>query len=92
MLKEKSETCDQAKTLFKKKQNEKWCLIKRIRSDHEREFENSAFEDYCDEVGIKQEFSTPTTPQQNGVIERKNRVIQDMACAMLHGKGLATHF
>lgn len=55
------------------------------------EFENSAFEDYCDEVGIKQEFSTPTTPQQNGVIERKNRVIQDMACAMLHGKGLATH-
>lgn len=91
MLKEKFETCDQDKALFKKKQNEKWCLIKRIRSDHGREFENSAFEDYCDEVGIKQEFLVPTTPQQNGIIERKNRVIQDMARAMLHGKGLATH-
>ena len=36
-----------------------------------------------------QEFSTPITPQQNGVVERKNRVIQEMARAMLYNKDVA---
>ncbi|KAK1564958.1 hypothetical protein Q3G72_015605 [Acer saccharum] len=57
--------------------------IKRIRSDHGREFENASFETYCDSVGISHEFSAPRTPQQNGVIERKNRVLQEMARVML---------
>lgn len=34
----------------------------------------------------------PSPPQQNGIVERKNRVIQGMVQAMLHGKSLATHF
>ena len=38
---------------------------------------------------ISQEFSTPITPQQNGVVERKNKVIQEMARAMLHNKDVA---
>jgi transposase InsO family protein len=57
----------------------------RIRSDHGREFENSKFEEFCLSYGIKQEFSSPITPQQNGVVERKNRV-------MIHSKNLAQHF
>jgi transposase InsO family protein len=56
----------------------------RIRSDHGREFKNSKFEELCLSYGIKQEFSSPTTPQQNGVVERKNRVIQKMARVMIH--------
>lgn len=52
MLREKSEACDQGKVLFNKIQNENRCLIKRIRSDHRREFEDS-FEEYCDDVRIK---------------------------------------
>ena len=57
--------------------------IKRIRSDHGREFENAMFETYCNSVGISHEFSAPRTPQQNGVVERKNRVLQEMARVML---------
>ena len=38
---------------------------------------------------VYQEFSVPITPQQNGVVERKNRVIQKMAKAMLHNKDMA---
>ena len=38
---------------------------------------------------ISQEFSTPITPQQNGVVEKKNRVIQEMARAKLHNKNVA---
>ena len=41
-----------------------------------------------DQSSLK-EFSTPITPQQNGVVERKNRVIQEMARAMLHNKDVA---
>ena len=41
---------------------------------------------YCEKNGIKKEFSAPKTPQQNGVLERKNRVIQEMARVMLLNK------
>jgi transposase InsO family protein len=64
----------------------------RIRSDHKREFENSIFEDLCDQHGIKQEFSSPITRQQNGVVESKNQVIQEMSRVMIHAKNIAQHF
>jgi hypothetical protein len=39
--------------------------------------------EFLDEEGIKHEFSTPYTPQQNGVVERKNWTLIDMAKTML---------
>ena len=62
--------------------------IDRIHSDHGKEFENSYMESFCTKSGISQVFSTPITPQQNGVVERKNRVIHKMARAMLHNKDM----
>ncbi|KAI9184842.1 hypothetical protein LWI28_001607 [Acer negundo] len=85
-LREKSKTFEKFKMLCNKIQNEMNSSIKsikRIRSDHWREFENVSFETYCDSIGISHEFSALRTPQQNEVIERKNRVIQEMACVML---------
>jgi transposase InsO family protein len=61
-MREKSKAFDQAHILFKKIQNGQDCLIKRIRSDHGREFENSSFEYFCAQHGIQQEFSSPITP------------------------------
>ena len=72
--------------LCKRLQNEKGVPIVKIRSDHGKEFENAKFEAFCNEHGIKKEFSAPKTPQQNGVIERKNRVIQEMVRVMLPKK------
>ena len=46
-------------------------------------------ESFCTRLGISQEFFTPITAQQNGVVERKNMVIQEMARAMLHNKDVA---
>ena len=63
--------------------------VDRIQSDHGKEFENSQLESFCISAGIAQEFFTPITPQQNGVVESKNRVIQEMARAMLHNKDVA---
>jgi transposase InsO family protein len=39
--------------------------------------------DFLEDEGIKHEFSSPYTPQQNGVVERKNRTLLDMARTML---------
>lgn len=44
---------------------------------------------FCTRLDISQEFSAPITPQQSGVVERKSRVIQKMARAMLHNKDVA---
>jgi transposase InsO family protein len=57
--------------------------IKKIRSDNGTEFKNSQIEGFLKEGGIKHEFSSPYTPQQNGVVERKNRTLLDMTRTML---------
>jgi transposase InsO family protein len=56
---------------------------KKIRSDSGTEFKNSQIEGFLEEEGIKHEFSSPYTPQQNGVVERKNRTLLNMARTML---------
>ncbi|XP_062100928.1 uncharacterized protein LOC133806859 [Humulus lupulus] len=62
--------------------------IVRIRSDHGKEFENIFYNEFCKSKGISHEFSTPKTPQQNGVVERKNRTLTEMARVMLKSKKL----
>jgi transposase InsO family protein len=57
--------------------------IKKIRSDNGTEFKNSQIEGFLEEEGIKHEFSSPYTHQQNGVVERKNRSLLDMSRTML---------
>ena len=66
--------------------------VKIIRSDNGTEFRNSTMEEFCRETGIKQEFSAPGTPQQNGVVERKNRTLIEAARTMLEEAKLPTYF
>jgi transposase InsO family protein len=64
-------------------QNEFELKVKKIRSDNGFEFKILQVMEYLEEEGIKHEFSAPYTPQQNGVVERKNRTLVDMARMML---------
>ena len=57
--------------------------IVRIRSDGGREFDNVDIDFFCEPNGIKHEFSTPRTPQQNEVAKRKNRVLQEIGKVMI---------
>ena len=57
--------------------------MKNIRNDDGTEFKNSQIEGFLEEEGIKHEFFAPYTPQQNGVAERKNMSLIDMARTML---------
>jgi transposase InsO family protein len=80
------------KNLCLQLQREKDSAIVRIRSDHGKEFENAKFFEFCEFEGITHEFSSPITPQQNGVVEWKNRTLQESARAMLHAKKLPYYF
>jgi transposase InsO family protein len=82
-LQEKSQTQEILKGFLRRAQNEFGLRIKKIRSDNGTEFKNSQIEGFLEEEGIKHEFSSPYTPQQNGVVERKNRTLLDMARTML---------
>ncbi|KAJ9561558.1 hypothetical protein OSB04_006718 [Centaurea solstitialis] len=66
--------------------------VKVIRSDNGTEFKNSTIEEYLNSVGITHNFSAPRTPQQNGVVERKNRTIIEAARTMLNASGLPLTF
>jgi len=66
--------------------------IKCLRSNRGGEFTLDEFFDFCEEHGIRREFSTTRTPQQNGVVERMNIMVQQMARAMLDEFGNPTTF
>ena len=53
---------------------------------------NSGFEEFCLENGYFHNFSAPRTPQQNGVVERKNRTLQEMARTMISEYSLKLYF
>jgi hypothetical protein len=82
-LQEKSQTQETLKRFLRRVQNEFVLRIKKIRNDNGTKFKNSQIEGFLEEEGIKHEFSFPYTPQQNGVAERKNRTLLDMARTML---------
>lgn len=90
-LREKSEAVESFKILALQLQTEKGS-IKQIRSDHEGEFQNDAFEKFCQTQGIRHQYSAPRTPQQNGIVERKNRTLQEMARAMIHRNNVPIRF
>ena len=66
--------------------------VGRIRSDNGTEFKNSVMKEFCEEEGIIHEFSAPRTPQQNGVVERKNRTLIEAARTMINEAQLPTYF
>ena len=75
---------EKVKIFVRRAQREFGLPIKKIRSDNGTKFKNTLVEEFLDDEGIKHEFSTPYTPQQNGVVERKNRTLLDMARTMLN--------
>ncbi|KAI5348811.1 hypothetical protein L3X38_001698 [Prunus dulcis] len=62
--------------------------VKCLRNDKGREFTSSEFNKLCEAEGIQRQLFMAYTPQPNGVVERKNRTVVEMAKAMLYEKGL----
>jgi transposase InsO family protein len=80
---DKSEAQGIVKKFIRRAQNEYELKIKSVRSDNGSEFRNTNVEEFLDEEGIKYEFSASYTPQQNGIVERKNRMLIEATRTML---------
>nr|GEZ01575.1 ribonuclease H-like domain-containing protein [Tanacetum cinerariifolium] len=57
--------------------------VKIIRCDNGTKFKNRVMNVFCKEKGIKREYNVARTPQQNGVVERRNRTLIEAARTML---------
>jgi len=73
-------------------QNQLSSKIISLRSDHGGEFVNHRFKNYYDEFGISHNFSCQRNPQQNGVVEMKNRVLEELARTMINEMNLPKYF
>ena len=67
-------------------ENQSGHRIKILRTDRGGEYVSNEFLNFCKTHGIQNKFTTWYTPQQNGIVERKNRSIMEMARNMLTAK------
>nr|GEV32103.1 putative ribonuclease H-like domain-containing protein [Tanacetum cinerariifolium] len=79
----KDETSEILKNFIKEIENLVDKKVKIIRCDNETEFKNKFMDDFCREKGIKREYRLARTPQQNGVVERRNMTLINAARTML---------
>jgi len=63
--------------------------LKALRTNRGGEFNSISFIVFCNEYGIKHYTTTPYSPQQNGVVERRNQMVVEMARCMLKSKGVS---
>ncbi|KAG6479946.1 hypothetical protein ZIOFF_063423 [Zingiber officinale] len=66
--------------------------IKTLRTDRGGEFLSTEFTRFCENEGIERHLSAPYTPQQNGVVERRNRTVMAMARSLLKGTHMPARF
>jgi transposase InsO family protein len=91
-LKEKAEAFENLKKFKALTENQIGKRLKVVRSDRGGEFMSSDFKEFCDKHGIKREYTIPRTPQQNGVVERKNITVQQMARSMMNEKNIGQSY
>ena len=82
-MKHKDEVFDKFKVYKSIVENQKEKKIKILRSDRGGEYFPANFSSFCEEHGIIHQRTSPYTPQQNGLAERKNRTLVDMVNSML---------
>lgn len=83
LLKTKDETLGVFRKFRMAVENETGERMKIFCSDRGGEYNSRQFEDYCDETGLQHHFTAPFSPQQNGVVERRNRTVIEMIRSML---------
>ena len=83
LLKKKDETFNVFKTYKAEVENQLERKIKVLRSDKGGEYFSNDFKLFCEGHGIIYECTVPYAPQQNGIVEMKNRTFLEMLNVML---------
>lgn len=92
LLSEKSQALNAFQHFYKSTALRFGTKIKRIRSDRGGEYILKEFEAFLLANGITCQRTTPYTPQQNGVAERKNRYLMEMARCLLFDAGMSNTY
>jgi len=92
LMKHKDEAFEKLKSFKALDENKSDHKIKCLRFDRGGEFTSNENFNFCEEHGIRRELSIARTLQQNGVVERMNRTVQQMARAMLDESGTPATF
>ncbi|CAL9022992.1 unnamed protein product, partial [Prunus brigantina] len=66
--------------------------LKKLRSDRGGEYTSHEFQEFCASMGMERQLTIAHSPQQNGVAERRNRTICEMARSMMTEKGIPVIF
>ncbi|GJS54680.1 zinc finger, CCHC-type containing protein [Tanacetum coccineum] len=78
LLKTKDEALRTFETYRNLVESETGEKIKMLRTDRGGEFMSKNFTEYCNRTGLKRHYTAPYSPQQNGVVERRNRTVMEM--------------
>lgn len=92
LLNLKSQAFDAFKLFKAWAENQTGRSIKALRDDKGGEYMSNAFEDFLKEHGIERQHTTCATPQQNGVAERTNWILDEGVSALLSDAGLPASF
>ncbi|GKD50008.1 retrovirus-related pol polyprotein from transposon TNT 1-94, partial [Tanacetum coccineum] len=82
-LRSKDEALEVIKTFLKRITILLQALVIIVRTDNGTEFKNQVLQEYFNSVGISHQMSSVRTPQQNGVVERRNWTLVEATRTML---------
>ncbi|GJV84641.1 retrovirus-related pol polyprotein from transposon TNT 1-94 [Tanacetum coccineum] len=91
-LRSKDETPEVLKDFLTMIQRNLQAPVISVRTDRGTEFLNKTLNAFFKEEGIEHQTSTPRTPEQNGVVERRNRTLVEAARTMLSASKLPLFF
>ena len=92
LLSHKSEALASFDKYLKIRSNKFGKTVNVLKTDRGGEYINKSFHDLTNRLGIQVQLTAPYTPQQNGVAERRNRHIMEMARCMLDDAGLENKY
>ena len=91
LIKEKNEALEKFKIFKLRTEQETKTELKALRTDRGGEFVSHEFQSYCDKYGINRHLTAPYSPQQNGVVERRNRTLLEMTRSILKHMSIPNH-
>ena len=91
-LREKSQAFEKFKWYLARVENEIGKRMKCLRSNKGGEFISHEFNNFYIERGIKRQVSALGTPEQNGIVERRNKSIMDCARTLMIEKNIAIKY
>lgn len=92
LLRDKSQAKDCIKSYVRMVENKFGRKPRIIRSDRGGEFVNKELKQFYSDEGIEMQLTAGYSPEQNGVAERRNRYLQEMAMCMLLDAGLEKQY